>query len=147
MEHLCQKFAVHQTRVRQSRVDTKNSPFFAEKMYKMISNVSVSILSVSVMLLVTTACGPDKEQIIAEKIAERVKDFRKKESAKCREELLRDAENIADSLLLEEAKAALGDSLAALRPFRPPKPAAIPAIDSLSVAPIFETASSTRRKQ
>lgn len=98
-------------------------------------------------LFCVTACGPNKEQIVAEKIAERVRDFRKKEASKCREALLRDAENIADSLLLEEAKAALGDSLAALRPFKPPKPAQVPPIDSLSVAPIFQAASSTRGKQ
>jgi hypothetical protein len=98
-------------------------------------------------LLCAAACGPSKEQVVAEKITERVKDFRKKEAAKCREALLRDAENIADSLLLEEAKAALGDSLAALRPFKPPKPVPVPPIDSLSVAPIFQAASSTRGKQ
>jgi hypothetical protein len=120
---------------------------FAEKLYKMDSDFSVTVLWITVILLGATACGPDKEQIVAEKIAERVKDFRKKEAAKCREEILRDAENTADSLLLEEAKAALGDSLAALRPFRPPQPAAIPAIDSLSVVPIFEAGSSTSRKQ
>lgn len=98
----------------------------------------------AVLLLCPVACGPDKEQIVAEKIAERVSDFRKKESMKCRAALLRDAESIVDSLLLEEARAALGDSLAALRPFKPPKPALIPAIDSLSIAPIFKAASSTR---
>jgi len=99
------------------------------------------------VLLCVTACGPSKEQVVAEKIAERVRDFRRKEASKCREALLRDAENIADSLLLEEAKAALGDSLAALRPFKPPKPAPVPPIDSLSVAPIFQAASSTRSRQ
>ena len=102
-----------------------------------------TILS-AVLLLCPVACGPDKEQIVAAKIAERVSDFRKKESLKCRVALLRDAESIVDSLLLEEAKAALGDSLAALRPFKPAKPALIPAIDSLSIAPIFKAASSTR---
>jgi hypothetical protein len=101
----------------------------------------------AVLLLCSVACGPGKEQIIAEKIAERVSDFRKKESLKCRTALLRDAESIVDSLLLEEARAGLGDSLAALRPFKPPKPALIPAIDSLSIAPIFKSASSTRGNQ
>lgn len=102
-----------------------------------------TILSV-LLLLSSVACGTDKEQIVAAKIAERVSDFRKKESLKCRVALLRDAESIVDSLLLEEAKAALGDSLAALRPFKPAKPALVPAIDSLSIAPIFKAASSTR---
>lgn len=99
------------------------------------------------LLCTMIACGPSKEQIVAEKIAERVADFRKKESMKCRTALLRDAEGIVDSLLLEEARAALGDSLAALRPFKPPKPDPVPAIDSLPIVPIFQTASSTRRKQ
>jgi hypothetical protein len=123
----------------------KNAEYKLAK-YTPMSRLTFSfftILSV-VLLLCPTACGPDKEQIVAEKIAERVSDFRKKESMKCRAALLRDAESIVDSLLLEEARAALGDSLAALRPFKPPKPALIPAIDSLSIAPIFKTASSTR---
>jgi len=94
---------------------------------------------------VTIACGADKEKIVTEKIAERVSAFRTKKSAECREALLYEAEHIVDSLLLEEAKAGLTDSLSALRPFKPLKPAPVPAIDSLPIAPLFnKPASSTR---
>lgn len=91
------------------------------------------------------ACGADKEKIVTEKIAERVSAFRTKKSAECRATLLYEAEHIVDSLLLEEAKAGLSDSLASLRPFKPMQPAPVPAIDSFPIAPLFnKPASSTR---
>ena len=97
--------------------------------------------------LILAACGPSKEEIVAAKVAERMADFRKKESLKCRMSLLQDAENIADSLLLEEAKALLADSLASNRPFRPVKPAPLPALDSSPIAPIFKSAPKTQKQR
>ncbi len=97
------------------------------------------------MFFVPMACGADKEKIVTEKIAERVSAFRTKKSAECRETLLYEAEHIVDSLLLEEAKAGLSDSLSSLRPFKPLQPAPVPAIDSFPIAPLFnKPASSTR---
>lgn len=84
-----------------------------------------------------TACGPDKEAIVREKVNERASVFRAKKIVECREALLKEAEQIVDSLLLEEALTELNDSLARLRPFKPAKPEPLPPIDSLPAKPLF----------
>ncbi|MDX1910577.1 MAG: hypothetical protein SFV22_03780 [Saprospiraceae bacterium] len=103
-------------------------------------------LAVAAGLLGAAACGRDKEQIVREKVAERVEAFNKKKREECREALLETAEERVDSLLLMEAQNALNDSLARARPGRPFQPPAVPPIDSLKIQPIFngiEPASST----
>jgi hypothetical protein len=94
-------------------------------------------------IIFCVGCGPDKEIIIQEKVTERLTAFREKKNAECRAELLVEAEQIVDSLLLAEATMELSDSLFRLRPFKPAKPAPLPPIDTLPVQPIFEPASST----
>ncbi|MCK6691113.1 MAG: hypothetical protein L6Q97_03305 [Thermoanaerobaculia bacterium] len=84
------------------------------------------------------SCKRGRERIIREKVDERVSDFRKKETAKCRAALLTEAEKIADSLLLYEALQEVTDSLKQLRPFKPLPPATIPPLDSAAVKPIFD---------
>ena len=93
------------------------------------------------------SCGPDKEMIIRDKVFEKVASFREKQADECTFNLLAEAEKIVDSLLLAEAKYELSDSLLMARPPKPPKPAPIPAIDSLAVQPIFQQASSTKGKK
>lgn len=92
---------------------------------------------VNVILLVVS-CSRSKERIIREKVDERVSDFRKKETAKCQARLLKEAEQIADSLLLQEALQEVNDSLRQMRPFKPLPPPAIPPIDSAAIKPIFD---------
>jgi hypothetical protein len=89
-------------------------------------------------------CKADKQKIIGEKVAERVESFRAKRMAECAESLLSDASRIADSLILEQAKAELTDSIH-VPPIKPPRPAPLLPIDTLDVAPIFHPASSTRQ--
>lgn len=83
-------------------------------------------------------CVEDKQKIIAEKVAERVNDFSEKKKATCRQNLLEKAERMVDSLLLAEAQQTLQDSLSRRRPFKPNQPPSIPAIDSLTVKPLFD---------
>lgn len=90
-----------------------------------------------VALLFVSGCREDKAEIIRQKVAENVQDFRQKKMLECREILLREAEEIVDSLLLTEATNSLNDSLSRLRPFRPVQPPPIPPIDSLTVKPLF----------
>lgn len=84
------------------------------------------------------SCSRKKERLVQETVAQRVAEFRKKETAKCRAALLADAEHIVDSLLLYEALSDVQDSLKQLRPFKPVPPAIIAPIDSLKIKPIFE---------
>lgn len=92
-----------------------------------------------------SACGPDREAVVSEKVAERINTFKTKRQGECTAALLRAAEKIVDSLLLEEAEAQLKDSLIRLIPNKPPRPAPLSPIDSLPVQPLFfEQASSTR---
>jgi len=98
----------------------------------------------SITMLFVLGCRTDTDEVVRQKVSERVTAFRKKKSAECRDELLSTAEAIADSLLLEEAKASLGDSLSLTRPFKPLKPAPVPAIDTSPVRPLFKAASTTR---
>lgn len=90
------------------------------------------------------SCGPDKDMIISNKVAEKIFSFKEKQAHECTYMLLAEAEKIVDSLLLAEAKLELSDSLLLARPLKPPKPAPIPAIDSLAIQPIFKQASSTQ---
>lgn len=101
--------------------------------------MKLHLLKLLTFLLVPAlwSCGPDKEIIIKEKVAERVNDFVRKKKEECRESLLQSAEHIVDSLLLSDAQASLLDSLTRLRPGRPFQPAPVPPIDSLTVQPIF----------
>ncbi|MBK9336014.1 MAG: hypothetical protein IPM98_05305 [Lewinellaceae bacterium] len=93
----------------------------------------------ALLFLALFACGGNKERIVQEKIAERVSEFRKKETERCRAALLADAGRIADSLLLYEALGEVNDSLRNRLPFKPVKPAHIAPMDSLPVKPIFDS--------
>jgi hypothetical protein len=101
--------------------------------------VFVNILLSATLFVAASGCGKDKDDIVRLKATEMVQDFRQKKSLECREILLREAEEIVDSLLLTEATDAMSDSLARLRPSRPMQPPAILPIDSLKVHPLFDS--------
>ena len=104
---------------------------------KKILNESKRILLAMISCFCVVGCGPDKEAVVQEKVAERVTAFRVKKTVECRQALLSEAEQIVDSLLLEEAKIELMDSLTRSRPGRPHRPAPLHPIDSLAVKPLF----------
>jgi len=88
--------------------------------------------------LLLFSCSRKKERLVQEAVAQRVADFQKKETAKCRADLLVEAGHIVDSLLLHEAMSEVQDSLKQRRPFKPLRPAVILPIDSLKIKPVFE---------
>jgi hypothetical protein len=83
-------------------------------------------------------CKKDQEAVVNFKVEEIVKKFRDKKIMDCRGDLLSKAEKIVDSLLLQEARASLQDSLLQRKPFKPAQPESIPPIDSAVVAPLFK---------
>jgi hypothetical protein len=84
------------------------------------------------------SCKKEQEQVINTKVEEAVKKFRDKKMTECRSDLLQKAEKIVDSLLLQEARASLQDSLLQNKPSKPAQPSSIPPIDSAVVAPLFK---------
>jgi hypothetical protein len=101
---------------------------------KIFASIGLLLFAVVCMF----SCSRKKERLVQETVAQRVAAFREKETAKCRAELLVQAEQIVDSLLLHEALSDVQDSLKQLRPFKPVPPAVIAPIDSLKIKPIFE---------
>ncbi|MCS6930436.1 MAG: hypothetical protein NZM43_13185 [Saprospiraceae bacterium] len=85
------------------------------------------------------SCGSDKDRIVEEKVAEQLADFRKRETEKCRQALLVEAERMVDSLLLAEAIVEIEDSIRNARPPKPIKPPLMEPFDSFPVRPIFDT--------
>ena len=84
-----------------------------------------------------TGCVENKDKIIADKVQERLSEYRKKRTDDCRSGILSKAEKKVDSLLLAEAQQALQDSLGRQRPFRPVQPPPVLPIDTLTVKPLF----------
>lgn len=90
------------------------------------------------LLLLVWSCKKNNEELIVQKVSEAVAAAKSKKAVECRENVLAEAEKIVDSLLLLEAKSSLGDSLANLKPSKPPKPVPIPPVDTAEVRQIFE---------
>ena len=96
------------------------------------------LLSICLFSHFLVSCHEDRDKIIAEKVAERLEEYRKKKMDDCLQNLYEKAEKLVDSLLLEEAKEALQDSLSKMKPFKPLQPPDVLPIDSEEVKPIFQ---------
>ncbi len=121
-------------------MDTQKQPQ-SEPNMKLLSIYSFLLL----LLLVFTQCQDDKTALIAQKVQERVQEFRMKKKQECQQTLLLKAERMVDSLLLTEARQGLQDSLSRMRPFRPIQPPDVPAIDSSKIAPLFKDTDQNNR--
>lgn len=112
--------------------------FFTKRINPLSNGSWITYPIIGLLCAALSACTGNQERVVQEKVAERVSEFRKKETDKCQIALLADAERIVDSLLLYEALHEVTDSLRGLRPFKPVKPPGIAPIDSLEVKPIFD---------
>lgn len=117
--------------------ELNNKPFYLCFMYS-FSKIRSTPAFLLVFCLIITACGPDKQTVIQQKVDGRVAEFVKKKKEECRISLLDQAEKIVDSLLLAEAQLQLRDSLNRARPFKPVEPVPVPPIDSAEIKPIFK---------
>ncbi len=82
-------------------------------------------------------CQTDKSEVVEREVARRLAKFRTERVAEHRQKLLDEASKMVDSLLLDEARRKLQDSLGHVRPIKPVKPEDIPPIDSAMVKPLF----------
>lgn len=96
------------------------------------------LLMTGALFLLLESCTGNRDKLITETVQQRVTEFREKKKQECRKQLLRKAEIMVDSLLLAEAQAALQDSLARSRPFRPEQPPTVLPVDSFPVSPVFQ---------
>jgi len=112
-----------------------------------------AIVYISLLFLFMGSCESathvDKEVAIEEKVQERLAEFKRIITTRCKKKVLEEAEKLADSIILERARL-LTDSLAKPdKPSRPEKPETMRIKDSLlQLAPLFDstqvtTASST----
>jgi hypothetical protein len=83
------------------------------------------------------ACEVDRSAELQVEINKRVDRARKQYQESCMTKTLQNAEKLADSLLISEAKLTVNDSLRNRMPYKPLQPAAVAPIDSLKVAPLF----------
>ncbi len=90
------------------------------------------------MFACESATHIDKEAVIEEKVQERLNSFKRVIMAKCKKAVLEEAGAMADSIILERAKA-LKDSLPRpLKPSRPEQPDILELKDSLTLAPFLD---------
>lgn len=109
--------------------------FFQDILFQKKGKPAVAAYVFMVVFLVD--CQTDKSELIAEQVAERVKKYRADQIAERQQKLLDEASKSVDSLLLNEARDKLLDSLGNVRPIKPPKPEKIPPIDTAVVKPLF----------
>lgn len=83
------------------------------------------------------ACTGENAQLIAEQVAARVQKYRAEQTAEHQQKLLELASKNVDSLLLNEARQRLLDSLHQSRPFRPVADPPISPLDSGKARPLF----------
>ena len=84
-----------------------------------------------------SSCKNDQTERVNSEVAQQVVKFQKKYDQECRDKLFATAEKIVDSLLLEEAKAGVSDSLRNQVPTKPSLPVKLTPLDTENVAPLF----------
>jgi len=80
-----------------------------------------------------------KEEIIAQKIEEKVARWKKSMRTKCSEDILEEAIAIVDSTLIARARLDVDSIPKPLKPIKPEKPAIKELRDTLPIAPILDS--------
>ena len=102
------------------------------------------------LFLVSCSSGNDtdlREQVIQEKLEERVEKYKSEKRNACNKKVLKAAGAIADSILLVEARLKRDTSGKPLIPEKPELPEIVPIIDTLPVKPFFRDSSLELMKQ
>ncbi len=81
----------------------------------------------------------DIDQVIEEKVQERLDTYRRVKNESCLEAALLEAGRLADSIILERARFLRDTSMRPYRPFRPGDPVLQELSDSLPLRPLFDS--------
>lgn len=104
----------------------------------------ISKLFVSILLLTATGCGdgPDENQIAVEtfleqQVEERLATYKRILNQQCLDKVLEEAGEIADSILIAEARMERDTMNKPLKPTKPERPELKKLKDSLTLDPLF----------
>lgn len=115
----------------------------------MVSGLKRNILilkpfsTLALITLAFCACEEDqsselKQQLIAEKVEERVQRLMDNKRIRCREELLENANQRVDSILIARAKANKDTIAKPPKPFKPDQPDAFLLEDTFAIVPLLK---------
>ncbi|MEN0045840.1 MAG: hypothetical protein AAF806_02140 [Bacteroidota bacterium] len=95
-----------------------------------------------IIAIILSACEEDqsaelKQQLIAEKVEERVQRLMENKRIRCRDELMENANQIVDSILIAKAKASKDTIGKPPKPFKPEQPDAFLLEDTFAIQPLL----------
>ena len=99
----------------------------------------VLMLTFSFMMSCERPAEIDIDQVIEEKVQDRLRNFKTVLDRNCMEKVYEDAGKIADSIILEYARQKRDTSQRPPRPIRPEQPELKVLEDTLHLAPLFDT--------
>ena len=115
----------------------------------MVSCLRLSVLPLksfsvlALLILIFSACEEDqsvelKQQLIAEKVEERIQRLMNNKRIRCREELMENANQKVDSILIARAKANKDTIAKPPKPFKPDQPDAFLLEDTFAINPLLK---------
>lgn len=99
----------------------------------------IAICFLAIIVMVAQAAPKTKKQLMDEALQKKMNDFTRAVERKCEINIQKRAEEIVDSLLLQEAKIKTVDTFKRPPvPTKPTKPEIKPAKDTTEIKPLFE---------
>lgn len=100
------------------------------------------ILLISILLILCScesATHVDIDAVIEEKVQERLDEFKRVVMQRCRDRAMAEAGDLADSIIIEQARRLRDTTARPIKPLRPDQPELKTLEDSLELAPLFDT--------
>ncbi|MEM8525758.1 MAG: hypothetical protein AAGG68_14040 [Bacteroidota bacterium] len=102
-----------------------------------------SFIIISILTIIFGACKEDrsaelKQQLIAEKVEERVQRLMNNKRIRCREELMENANQRVDSILIARARANKDTIVKPPKPLKPDQPDAFLLEDTFAINPLLK---------
>lgn len=107
-----------------------------------MKRLEIQLLTISAALILLLGCNRQpaktKEQVMQERLTERLDRWKSDMVKKCREDVEDKAASLTDSIVIANAKLNRDTSIHMLIPGRPTRPDYQPPVDSVPVKPILE---------